>query len=157
SRPVTPRPVNPNAKPAQPTPVPPVRPSPMPGLGGGTVQPPKPTPLPAIRPPANSNLRPSILPDKPDLPATRPGVNIPGAPSTGPAVRPIGERPVLPDRPGAGGGGVQWPSKPDILPAPIRPDPKRPIDPGRPINPNRPPITWPDRPNRPNRPDININ
>ncbi len=125
----------------------------------------------------NSNNRPSILPARPDLPNTRPGISLPNRPETRPTLPPIGERPNLPDRPDR--PNITWPNRPDrpdIIPG--RPDPKLPIDPKRPIDPirpgggggGRPPIEWPNRPIRPpdrpgggdrpiivNRPGINNN
>ncbi|MBA4189813.1 MAG: hypothetical protein C0467_17665 [Planctomycetaceae bacterium] len=142
-----------------------VRPSlPAGGLGGVSKPPVRPN-LPDTNRPAggNSNARPGTLPAKPDLPNTRPGINVPSQPITKPSLPPVGERPNLPNKPDR--PNVTWPSKPDINP-PNRPVPKNPIDPNRPGGGNRPVIEWPnrpsrpegggDRPNIPNRPGINL-
>jgi tetratricopeptide (TPR) repeat protein len=105
----------------------------------------------------NSNNRPSLRPDRPDGPNTRPGINLPDRPSTLPARPPIGERPNLPDRPDR--PNISWPSKPDILPGRpgLKPDNKLPDPkfPDRPNRPDRPGIDWPNRPGpgRPGWPD----
>lgn len=125
ARPVTPNPVNPSVRPNIPN-QPIQRPAPLPGGigGGGGVQRPTPQPnLPINRPGGNSNVRPGVLPNRPDVPTTRPGT-LPNRPETRPAIPgntlpnrpPIGTKPTLPDRPGAGGGGIQ---RPTPLPAPI--------------------------------------
>jgi tetratricopeptide (TPR) repeat protein len=169
SRPTVPKPVTPSL-PARPAPQPAPRPTPLPGGLGGLTKPGDRPNLPAIPlPGGNANNRPSVLPGKPDLPITRPGITLPGTrpsvplPGTKPALPPIGIRPELPSKPER--PSISWPSKPDVKPAPLPGVlPKLPALPERPPGiawPNRPPIgkpapTLPDRPNVINRPGINL-
>ena len=148
SRPTSPKPVIPSVKPgggAEP-----VLPATLPGGLGGATKPAKKPSLPVSKlPGGNSNNRPSVLPAKPDLPNTRPGVNFPNRPETKPKLPPIGERPNLPNKPNR--PNVNWPSKPDVRPVPpiAKVDPKLPKLPNVP---DRPPgINWPNRPD-PSRP-----
>lgn len=178
SRPTVPKPVTPAlpARPAPVTPQPAPRPTPLPGgLGGLTKPGDRPKPPALTLPGGNSNNRPGVLPGKPDLPVTRPGITPPGTrpsvplPGTKPALPPIGIRPELPSRPER--PSISWPSKPDVRPAPPGvlpklpklPEGKLPALPERPPGitwPGRPPVGkpapgWPDRPNVINRPGVN--
>lgn len=147
SRPASPRPVSPGQRPNMPNR--PSGPITNPGMGGNRPTPPVSRPgqglnpgnrpnFPVNRPGDNSNLRPGGN-TRPDLPVNRPNL-----PTTRPNLPPIGERPQLPNRPGAGGGGNQRPTFPN-RPGTGGGGEQRPIIPDRPGGGG-------DRPKFPDRP-----